>query len=90
MTVVNPLAHYHRMDHDRPDLGVDRDAIVHKLADQFPAVPLDVLRQEVEAAELHYIEARVAAFLPVLIQREVRERLRRPVAVPVEAQPEAV
>jgi hypothetical protein len=76
------------MDPDHPEPAVDRDAIVHRLADQFPEVPLDVLRHEVEAAELHYVDARVAAFLPVLIQREVRERLRRPVVT--EAQPEAV
>ncbi len=78
------------MDPDHPGAGVDRDAIVHKLADQFPAVPLDLLRHEVEAAELHYLDARVAAFLPVLIQREVRDRLRRLAAAAREPQPEAV
>jgi hypothetical protein len=58
------------------DDGTDLDQVVDKLAERYPDRSRESLRLEVEEAHRSFSGARVHGFLPVLIERRVRARLR--------------
>lgn len=53
-----------------------RDGIARRLRDRFPDLASDVLERHLEDAYRHYDDAQVRHFLPILIEREVVERVR--------------
>lgn len=53
--------------------------IFERISDRFPAVHLDDVEQAVRDAQRHFARARVKDFVPVLIEREARARLERPI-----------
>ncbi|AUG29809.1 hypothetical protein JVX92_02135 [Microbacterium hominis] len=52
--------------------------IVERLEVRFPNAPASAVRAAVEEARDHFSRARVKDFLPVLIEREAKARLERP------------
>ena len=57
------------------DLVVD---LVTALQPRLPDLPEDVLRRKVETAMQELGEVRVTTYLPILVERKVREELRNP------------
>jgi len=55
---------------------VDLDAIAASIAQRHPDVPVETIEAEVSEAAHGFSGATVLDFLPVLIERAVRQRLR--------------
>lgn len=52
------------------------DGVARRLRVRFPDLASDVLERHLEDAYRHYAGAQVRHFLPILVEREVVERLR--------------
>lgn len=62
---------------DQERLDHELALVVENLSRAFSTVPAEEVRSAVDAAAASLVpQARVAAFLPVLIQRRARDRLR--------------
>ena len=62
----------------RDDLGKRLKQIPCELKDEFPQVPLDTIEHDVDVETRQLTEsAQFTDFLPVLVHKAVRERLRR-------------
>ena len=57
--------------------------VVPRLRRRLPDVPVERLEQEVQAACAEYRDCRIRDFVPILVERDVLERVRRaPAAAP--------
>ena len=58
--------------------------IAEQLALAFPDVPTDRVAAAVESEQERFRDSRIRDFVPILVERAVRRRWRRPDAVPRE------
>ena len=52
------------------------DGIVARVCERCHADVVVAARTAIEIFELHYAEARIQSFIPILVEKELRERLR--------------
>lgn len=64
---------------EQVDFDVIVGEIVERLEIRYPTKPKEAVRSAVESAYAHFARARVRDFLPVLIEREAKARLERPI-----------
>lgn len=61
---------------DQHDESVQLAHVCEDLQREFPAVPPEVVEDQVTREEQVFTRARVRSFVPVLVRRRARERLR--------------
>lgn len=67
------------MHHDLADDDAVAEEIIERLQKRFPDAPTDSVTQAVTEARHHFARAKVRDFVPVLVEREARARLERPI-----------
>ncbi|MDN3495168.1 hypothetical protein QL996_04455 [Planococcus sp. APC 4015] len=67
------------MHHDLADEDAVTEEIIERLKQRFPHTPTDTVAQAVTEAREHFARAKVRDFVPVLVEREARARLERPI-----------
>ena len=60
-----------------PTPAIDLDEIAHTISQSHPDLEYRAVRDEVAAVAPRYADATVPDFIPVLIERAVKARLRR-------------
>jgi hypothetical protein len=53
------------------------DHLVNRLQERFPAVPEQKIRATVEAAHTQFDQARIRSFIPVLVEHDATDALKR-------------
>jgi hypothetical protein len=57
------------------------EALVERLADRFPHVPAHAVHEIVVESYSRFADARFRDFVPLLVEHDALERLRRPAAL---------
>lgn len=65
------------MTHDIADESAAMEQVVERLSERFPATDVEIVRQTVAEVHSQFADAHVRDFLPVLIEREAKKRLKK-------------